>query len=105
MKGGRPGTLLWVSVPGPELESEDRRFLERIDPAGVVIFRENVRSADQVRELNMAIRQSCPSGRVLIAVDQEGGARCQAQGRGSRPPPHASPGENRGYGSYQGSWP
>ncbi len=73
MKGGRPGTLLWVSVPGPELESEDRRFLERIDPAGVVIFRENVRSADQVRELNMAIRQSCPSGRVLIAVDQEGG--------------------------------
>ncbi len=67
------GALLWVSVPGPELGPEDRRFLETIDPASVVIFRENVRSPGQVRELILAIRESCPSGQVLIAVDQEGG--------------------------------
>lgn len=69
----KSGSLLWVSVPGLKLEADDRRFLEAIDPAGVVIFRENVHSPDQVRELNRTIRESCPSGQVLIAVDQEGG--------------------------------
>jgi len=69
----RPGALLWVSLPGPDLTQKDRAFLERVDPAGVVIFRENVVSPDQVRRLNDAIRAACPSGQVLIAVDQEGG--------------------------------
>ena len=52
---------------------EDRNFLQRIDPAGVVIFRENVVTPSQVRDLNLSIREACPSGKVLIAVDQEGG--------------------------------
>ncbi len=52
---------------------EDRNFLQRIDPAGVVIFRENVVTPSQVRDLNLSIREACPSGQVLIAVDQEGG--------------------------------
>ncbi len=67
------GSLLWVSLPSPELSDADRAFLERVDPAGVVIFRENVRNPGQVRDLNARIRNSCPSGEVLIAVDQEGG--------------------------------
>lgn len=69
----RPGALLWVSLPGPVLTMEDRNFLQRIDPAGVVIFRENVVTPSQVRDLNLSIREACPSGQVLIAVDQEGG--------------------------------
>jgi len=73
MSGPRVGSLLWVSVPGARLTEEDRVFLERTDPAGVVIFRENVQNPDQVIRLNQEIRRSCPSGEVLIAVDQEGG--------------------------------
>ena len=69
----RPGALLWVSLPGPVLTKEDRDFLQRIDPQGVVIFRENVVTPSQVRDLNMSVRAACPSGQVLIAVDQEGG--------------------------------
>ena len=68
----RPGALLWVSLPGPVLTMEDRNFLQRIDPAGVVIFRENVVTPSQVRDLNLSIREACPSGQVLSAVDQEG---------------------------------
>ena len=66
------GRLLWVSLPGPELTAEDRKFIERVDPLGVVIFRENVRSASQVKALTAAIR-SVPGSPRLLAVDQEGG--------------------------------
>ncbi len=69
----RPGSLLWVSLPGPHLTREDQDYLRRIDPMGVVIFRENILDPRQVMELNEAIRAACPSGRVMIAVDQEGG--------------------------------
>lgn len=67
------GNLLWVSLPGPDLTGEDRDFLSRTDPAGVVIFRENVRDAAQIAAFISDIRAACPSGRVLVAVDQEGG--------------------------------
>ncbi len=66
------GRLLWVSLPGPELTDSDREFLSVIDPLGVVIFRENVRDAAQVKALIQAIR-SVPGSPRLIAVDQEGG--------------------------------
>ncbi|MGC8528822.1 MAG: beta-N-acetylhexosaminidase [Leptospirillia bacterium] len=66
------GRLLWVSLPGPELTAADREFLERVDPLGVVIFRENIRNAAQVRSLTEAIR-SVPGSPRLLAVDQEGG--------------------------------
>ena len=66
------GRLLWVSLPGPELTDEDRKFIERLDPLGVVIFRENVRNAAQVTSLTEAIR-AIPGSPRLLAVDQEGG--------------------------------
>ena len=66
------GRLLWVSLPGPDLTAADREFLERVDPLGVVIFRENVRNAAQVKSLTEAIR-SVPGSPRLLAVDQEGG--------------------------------
>ncbi|MGC8500429.1 MAG: beta-N-acetylhexosaminidase [Leptospirillia bacterium] len=66
------GRLLWVSLPGPELTDSDREFLSVIDPLGVVIFRENVRDAAQVKALIQEIR-SVPGSPRLIAVDQEGG--------------------------------
>ena len=66
------GRLLWVSLPGPDLTAADREFLERVDPLGVVIFRENVRNAAQVKSLIEDIR-SVPGSPRLLAVDQEGG--------------------------------
>ena len=66
------GRLLWVSLPGPELTNEDRTFIERVDPFGVVIFRENVRDAAQVKSLTESIR-AIPGSPRLLAVDQEGG--------------------------------
>lgn len=89
----KAGSLLWVSLPGPALTQEDRDFLGRIDPAGVVIFRENVLTANQVQELIGEIRKSCPSGRVLVAVDQEGGRVARLKDGVPNLPPMRSLGE------------
>jgi len=62
---------IWVTVddaePTPALEA----FLRETAPFGVLLFARHLKSADQVRALNAAVRAACPG--VRIALDQEGG--------------------------------
>jgi beta-N-acetylhexosaminidase len=72
------GQMLVVGLAGLELDVSERRLLAAGERGGVVLFRRNVgRDAaglGQVRALNAAVLEACPTDRPpLIAVDQEGG--------------------------------
>ena len=67
---------------GPRLDADERAFLRDADPIGVILFRRNVESPDQVRALTAEIRAAIGRENVFVFVDQEGG-RVQRLG-----PPH-----------------
>ena len=60
--------------PGPvqALSPELAAGLRRLNPGGVILFRENLSSVAQIRTLTEQIRH-CLSSSALIGVDQEGG--------------------------------
>ncbi len=62
---------LVVGLPGPTIEPEQRRILEEIQPAGVILFGRNIETADQVRELVAELVELDP--RPFVATDLEGG--------------------------------
>lgn len=66
------GQLLFVGVPGPELDATAERLLTDIQPGGVCFFARNIKAAEQTRELTDAIRDLSET-EPLISIDQEGG--------------------------------
>ena len=58
--------------PVLELSPELASGLRKLNPGGVILFRENLSSVAQIRALTEQIR-SCLSPRALIGIDQEGG--------------------------------
>ena len=62
---------LVVGLPGPELDSEQIRVLEDIQPAGVILFQRNIQTVGQVRELVAELVEL--DTRPFVAVDLEGG--------------------------------
>src|ERR1044071_955372 len=66
------GQLLFIGLPGPELDEEARALLEEVKPGGVIIFGRNVAAAEQLRGLLDGVRELL---RVepLLGIDQEGG--------------------------------
>lgn len=68
----KAGRLLCVGVPGTRLDRQTRELLREVRPGGVVLFKRNIESPEQVALLNAQIRDALER-RVLISVDQEGG--------------------------------
>ncbi len=66
------GQLLFVGLPGTEVDAETAALLEEVQPGGVCIFGRNVRGAEQVRALNDGVREKLAI-KPLISTDQEGG--------------------------------
>lgn len=66
------GQLLFIGLPGTELDEDARALLEEVKPGGVIIFGRNVAAPDQLRGLLDGVRASL---RVdpLLGIDQEGG--------------------------------
>ena len=64
--------MLLIGVAGTELTSQERDWLRHDAVAGVILFKRNFASRQQVTELTAAIRQATPRP-LLISVDQEGG--------------------------------
>jgi beta-N-acetylhexosaminidase len=52
---------------------EEREFLGETRPAGIILFKRNVESPDQVRRLISEARAAAGDGPMLAMVDQEGG--------------------------------
>jgi beta-N-acetylhexosaminidase len=66
------GQLLFIGLPGPELDAETRALVEQIQPGGIIIFGRNVVSPEQLRSLLDGVRDICQHP-PLVGVDQEGG--------------------------------
>lgn len=66
------GSLLIVGFEGTSLSASCRNFLEQWDLGGVILFKRNIESLEQVSQLNQEIYRAA---RVtpIISVDQEGG--------------------------------
>ena len=68
----RIGQLLFIGLPGPQLDLMTRSLLQSIQPGGILLNSHNIESAAQVVELTSAIR-SLIQVPPIIAIDQEGG--------------------------------
>lgn len=64
--------MLVIGVAGKELTAQERDWLQHDACAGVILFKRNFASRDQVAGLCAAIREAAPRPQ-LICVDQEGG--------------------------------
>jgi len=65
------GQLFMIGIAGPTLSPEEREFMERAQPAGVIYFKRNVESPLQLRSLSQKFVALLKN--PLIAIDQEGG--------------------------------
>lgn len=63
---------MFIGLPGTEVDPVTSDLLAEIQPGGICIFGRNVRGAQQLRDLNDAIRENL-NIKPLISVDQEGG--------------------------------
>lgn len=63
---------MMMGLEGHRLTRPERAALKRIQPAGVIYFRRNVKSPAQLRALSKSVRDILGPG-TLIGIDQEGG--------------------------------
>ncbi len=66
------GQHLFVGIPGKALTPATRRFLNEVQPGGVILFARNIGSAGELRALGRALRTELKY-RPLIGIDQENG--------------------------------
>lgn len=64
--------MLIFGISGMELTTQERDWLQHPQAAGVILFKRNFASRQQVTELAAAIREAAPRPQ-LLCVDQEGG--------------------------------
>ncbi len=62
-----------VGFEGTSVTPELRKLIQREGVAGVILFKRNIESLQQVAELNRELRSLAGERPFLIAVDQEGG--------------------------------
>src|SRR5271154_5011150 len=55
------------------LDAEERAFLRREDPWGLILFKRNVADRDQVRALTRSFRECVGRPNAPVLIDQEGG--------------------------------
>ncbi|HEX8473732.1 MAG TPA: glycoside hydrolase family 3 N-terminal domain-containing protein [Pyrinomonadaceae bacterium] len=66
------GQLLYIGLPGTELDADARALVQSINPGGVIIFGRNVATPVQLRGLLDGLREMLPVP-PLLGIDQEGG--------------------------------
>ena len=58
---------------GPVLTAEERAFFREVRPWGFILFKRNTESADQVKALVEALRETIGVENAPVLIDQEGG--------------------------------
>jgi beta-N-acetylhexosaminidase len=71
-----------TGISGPELNADERAFIEADRPWGFILFRRNIETPEQVTSLVEELKTCTGRGDVPVLIDQEGG-RVQRLG-----PPH-----------------
>ncbi len=64
--------LVMVDIPEPTLSKETRAHLMRFQPGGIILFRKNIISMQQTKELILEL-QALLGKDLLLAIDMEGG--------------------------------
>jgi len=67
------GQLFMVGLPRPALDRETREFLAEHCPGGIILFKRNIRSAEQLRRLVADVHATGAGVSPLVAIDHEGG--------------------------------
>lgn len=62
-----------TGVEGTALTTDERRFLGRATPAGLILFARNCATREQIRALVADFKSAVGSGDILVLIDQEGG--------------------------------
>ena len=73
----QPGRLVMVNVEGTALSDAQAAFLREQHIRAVCLFRHNLGSEAEVRQLTHDLRETLGEG-ALIAIDQEGGSVVRA---------------------------
>jgi len=68
----RIGQLFMIRVPGDVLTEETRQFIQKVQPGGIVLMRENISDIAGTKALVRDLQQSVKF-KLFVAVDQEGG--------------------------------
>ena len=91
LRGGI-GRLFIVGIPGTGLDAATRQTLEALGPGGVILFRRNVGTVEELRELTRQLHAlpSCP----LVCIDHEGGRVLRVDEPFTRFPPAAAVGRS-----------
>lgn len=66
------GSPLFMGVEGPELTPDEKKFIRRVQPGGVILFARNIETAEQTNELLRSM-QGLVSEPCFFSIDQEGG--------------------------------
>jgi beta-N-acetylhexosaminidase len=66
-------SALICGVSGPVLTAGERAFLRDADPWGLILFRRNIESPAQLRDLTAAFRDEVGRADAPVLIDQEGG--------------------------------
>ena len=66
------GQLLFIGIPGPELDAATVELLDAVHPGGICLFARNIKTAEQTRTLLEGIKGSLKVV-PLLSLDQEGG--------------------------------
>lgn len=80
------GQLFFLGFRGQKYSSDVREALQSIRPGGIVVFRKNIKSAEQISLFNHAAQTDFIESNgvpLFIAIDQEGGVVTRIK---SRPP-------------------
>jgi beta-N-acetylhexosaminidase len=64
---------LIVGIKGEILTPEEIEFFRQNPPEGFILFDRNIKSREQVIELNKSLRALNPDRKILLLIDQEGG--------------------------------
>ena len=78
-----------VGCAGPSLSDAERALFAAHRPAGLILFKRNCRSPDQVRALVAAFRDAVGRHRLPVLIDQEGGRVVRLGAPHWREPPAA----------------
>ncbi|MBM4362207.1 MAG: beta-glucosidase family protein, partial [Deltaproteobacteria bacterium] len=71
---GLAGELIVAGFPGTVLDEETRQALAERRRGGLIHFRRNIESVEQIHALNQELLAATPDDHGLfLAVDQEGG--------------------------------
>lgn len=79
------GEFIVMGVPGETLDKETANIIQKVQPAGFILFARNIRSPQQLRQLTDELRSSVKHN-PIITIDQEGGRVSRLKEFMSEPP-------------------